>query len=288
MAHPGAPDPPAPGGWRLFTHHWMSPVGLTILVAILMVTVFGERLLRFDPHRVGSGPSMTPPGWVHLMGTDELGRDVFSRVVSGTRVSVLVGTLAALISTLVGVIVGAVSGFFGRWVDELLMRVTEIFQVIPRFFLAMMLVAFFGPSIVNLVLAIALLSWPQLARVVRSECLSLRSRQFVDAARVAGAGPLVLITSEILPNTLGPVIVGATLLVGQAIIIEAGLSYIGLGDPNRVSLGLMLQQAQQIMRTAWWSTAFPGLVIFLAVLSVNLVGDGLNDVFDPRSRERRR
>ena len=181
---------------------------------------------------------------------------------------------------------GAVSGFFGRWVDDILMRITEVFQVVPRFFLAMMLVAFFGARILNIILAIALLSWPVLARLVRADFLSLKSRQFSDAARTAGAGTGKLIFIEILPNALGPLIVSATLLVGQAMLLEAGLAYIGLGDPSQVSLGLMLQQSQYIMRSAWWAMTFPGLFIFLAVFSINLVGDGINDILNPRSRER--
>lgn len=166
------------------------------------------------------------------------------------------------------------------------MRVTEIFQVIPRFFLAVVLVAIFGTNLLNIVLAISLLSWPELARIVRAEFLTLRGRQFVDAARVAGAGALTLIFIEILPNALAPVIVNATLQVGQAMLLEAGLSYPGLGDPEQISLGLMLHQAQQIMRTAWWATLFPGVFLALAVLAINFLGDGLNDVLSPRSRER--
>ena len=200
--------------------------------------------------------------------------------------SLLVGITASTIATFIGIIVGAVSGFFGRWVDDILMRITEVFQVVPRFFLAMMLVAFFGARILNIILAIALLSWPVLARLVRADFLSLKSRQFADAARTAGAGTGKLIFIEILPNALGPLIVSATLLVGQAMLLEAGLAYLGLGDPSQVSLGVMLQQSQYIMRSAWWAMTFPGLFIFLAVFSINLVGDGINDILNPRSRER--
>lgn len=229
---------------------------------------------------------MLAPHLTHPMGTDELGRDVFSHVLEGMRTSLMVGITAAAVSTILGVVVGALSGFLGGWVDDALMRMTEVFQIIPRFFLAMMLVSFFGPSIFNIVIAIALLSWPELARVVRSEFLSLRSRQYVDAARVAGVPNSQLVFVQILPNALGPAIVNATLLIGQAILLEAGLSYLGLGDRNQISLGVLLFDAQYIMRSAWWATTFPGLMIFFVVLATNLVGDGLNDVMNPRSRNR--
>jgi peptide/nickel transport system permease protein len=272
--------------WRFFARNHVSVLGAIILGGLVLVAVFGDSLVRFDANRVGVGRTMLPPENAFWMGTDELGRDVFSRVVAGTRISLLVGICAAFVSTSLGILVGSAAGFLRHFIDDILMRVTEIFQVIPRFFLAIMLVAFFGAHILNIILAISLLSWPEIARIVRAEFLSLKSRQYVDAARVAGAGTGTLIFFEILPNALGPVIVNATLQVGQAMLLEAGLSYLGLGDPNQVSLGLMLNQGQRILRSAWWATAFPGMVIFLAVLSLNLVGDGLNDVLNPMSRGR--
>lgn len=272
--------------WRIFARNSTATFGAIVLAVLIPLAILGPFLAPFDPARVNAGPPMAAPHWPHLFGTDDLGRDVFSRVADGLRVSLLVGFGAASFSTGLGVVVGGVAGFFGRFIDDLLMRITEIFQVIPRFFLGVLLVAFFGASIFNIIFAIAILSWPEVARVVRSEFLSLRARQFVDAARVAGASRRALIFREILPNAMGPVVVNGTLLVGQAMLLEAGLSYLGLGDPSLVSLGVMLQEAQQIMRTAWWTTAFPGLMIFLAVLSLNLVGDGLNDVLNPRSRDR--
>ena len=278
--------PSGPTSWRIFARNTSAVVALVLLTALLALALLGPWLASFDPDKVGVGPAMASPGWPHLLGTDELGRDILARILVGTRVSLIVGLSAAAISTSLGIVVGGLAGFFGGLIDDVLMRITEIFQVIPRFFLAVLLVAFFGASIVNIIAAIAFLSWPEVARIVRAEFLSLRGRQFVDAARVAGASSAALIFVEILPNALGAVVVNATLQVGQAMLLEAGLSYLGLGDPSQVSLGLMLHQAQQIMRTAWWATAFPGLVIFLAVLSLNLVGDGLNDVLNPRSRER--
>jgi peptide/nickel transport system permease protein len=196
----------------------------------------------------------------------------------------MVGFTATILSALFGVLIGSLAGFYGGLLDALLMRVTEIFMVIPMFFVALVLVAMFGGNILNIVVAIALLSWPAQARLVRADFLTLKSRQFVEAARVAGARNTTLVFVEILPNALGPVIVAATLRVGQAILIESGLSYLGLGDPNHVSLGMMLQQAQSVMRMAWWTAVFPGLMIFLAVLSSNICGDALNDVVSPRSR----
>ncbi|WP_270937369.1 ABC transporter permease [Falsiroseomonas oryzae] len=277
---------PAPSAWRIFRHNRAAVAAGAILVLLAAFALLGPALAPFDPVRTGVGPSMAPPGLPHLMGTDELGRDVLSRAAGGLRISLLVGLGAAGAATLIGLLVGGVAGFFGGLIDDALMRVTEVFQVIPRFFLAILLVAFFGAGLFNIIFAIAILGWPEVARLVRAEVLTLRSRPFVDAARVAGASRTALIVGEILPNAMGPVVVNTSLLVGQAMLLEAGLSYLGLGDPGVVSLGVMLQEAQQIMRSAWWTSAFPGLLIFLAVLALNLLGDGLNDVLDPRARER--
>ncbi len=271
---------------RVFMRNRASVAGGLIFVLLLVLAACGPWLAPFDPESTGAGGVMVAPAWPHWMGTDELGRDVFSRICLGVRTSLLIGVTAASLSVGTAILVGALAGYFGGWIDDGLMRLTEIFQVIPRFFLAILLVAFFGANVVNIVVAIGILSWPEVARIVRAEFLALKDRQFVAAARVGGAGTATLIFVEILPNAMGPVIVNATLQVGQAMLLEAGLSYLGLGDPRQISLGLMLYQAQEIMRTAWWATAFPGLFIFLAVLSVNLVGDGLNDVLNPRARGR--
>jgi peptide/nickel transport system permease protein len=272
--------------WRIFRRNHAAVAAGAILACILAFALLGPFLVPFDPARTGVGPAMAPPGFPHLMGTDELGRDVMSRAAGGLRVSLLVGFGAAGAATLLGLLVGGVAGFFGGLVDDALMRVTEVFQVIPRFFLAILMVAFFGAGLVNIIFAIAILGWPEVARLVRAEVLTLRGRQFVDAARIGGSSNAALIFGEILPNAMGPVVVNTSLLVGQAMLLEAGLSYLGLGDPSVVSLGVMLQEAQQIMRSAWWTSAFPGMLIFLAVLSLNLMGDGLNDLLDPRARER--
>ena len=272
--------------WRVFIRNRASVAGALILFVLVLIALLGPFATPYDPHSTGAGEVMQAPGAKHWFGTDELGRDVLSRVCIGIGTSLLVGLIAAVIATSIAVLVGAIAGFHGGYVDDLLMRATEVFQVIPRFFLAILLVAFFGASVLNIILAIGVLSWPEVARIVRAEFLSLKSRQFVSAARVAGAGTPEVIFTEILPNAMGPVVVNATLQIGQAMLLEAGLSYLGLGDPSQISLGLMLYQSQEIMRSAWWATAFPGLFIFLAVLSANLAGDGLNDIFNPRARGR--
>ncbi len=272
--------------WRVFRRNRAALAGAVVLTLLLVLALVGRVSVPFDPYATSAGPVMAPPGAVNWAGTDALGRDVLSRTCFGLGTSLIVGLSAAGLATILAVAVGASAGFFGRRVDDTLMRCTEVFQVIPRFFLAVLLVAFFGASLMNVILAIGILSWPENARVVRAEVMALKHRQYVAAARVAGAGTAAVIFLEILPNAMGPVIVTATLLVGQAILLEAGLSYLGLGDPSQVSLGLMLYEAQEIMRTAWWSTAFPGAMLFLAVLSVNVVGDGLNDVLNPQARGR--
>ena len=273
--------------WRLYFNNWLSMLGLVVLVLLVLVSAFGPPLAPHDPESLGIGSRATPPGALYWLGTDELGRDVFSRSVSGIRVSLLVGVVAATASTLVGIVIGSLAGYFGGLLDHALMRVTEVFQVVPQFFLAVVLVAVFSASVFNIILAIAVLTWPVIARLTRSEFLSLKTRQYVDAARLSGARDTTVIFREILPNAMGPIIVSATLLVGRAMLTEAGLSFLGLGDPSRVSLGVMLYQSRPFIQFAWWGALFPGLLIFLAVLSTNLVGDGLNDVINPQVVEER-
>ena len=271
--------------WRNFYSNWVSVLGLVILLLLTVTALIGPVIAPFDPEDLEIGRRATAPNAMYWVGTDELGRDVFSRAVTATRVSLLVGIIAAGVSTLVGILVGSLSGFFGGWLDHILMRITEVFQVVPQFFLAVVLVALFGASVLNIIVAIALLTWPIIARLTRSEFLSLKSRQYVDAAYLGGASNTRLIFREILPNAMGPIIVSATLLVGRAMLTEAGLSFLGLGDPSRISLGVMLYQSRPFVQFAWWAALFPGMMIFLAVLSTNLIGDGLNDVINPHLNE---
>ena len=271
--------------WRNFYSNWVSVFGLIILLLLTVTALIGPLIAPFDPEDLEISRRATAPNAMYWVGTDELGRDVFSRAVTATRVSLLVGIIAAGVSTLVGILVGSLAGFFGGWLDHILMRITEVFQVVPQFFLAVVLVALFGASVLNIIVAIALLTWPIIARLTRSEFLSLKSRQYVDAAYLGGASNTRLIFGEILPNAMGPIIVSATLLVGRAMLTEAGLSFLGLGDPSRISLGVMLYQSRPFVQFAWWAALFPGMMIFLAVLSTNLIGDGLNDVINPHLNE---
>ena len=259
--------------------------GSALLLAMLLVAFLGSLAAPFDPESVGVGATSAGPDAVHWFGTDELGRDVLSRVLSGAQISFMVGIVAALASTVVGVVVGGVSGYAGGLFDEVTGRITDMFMVIPRFFLAIIVVALFGATVGNIIFSISVLSWPTTARLVRGEFLTLKSRQFVDASKLLGVGTARLIFEEILPNAMGPIIVNSTLLVAQAMLLEAGLSYLGLGDPNVISWGQMLFDAQAQLQHAWWEAVFPGSGIFIAVLSLNLVGDGLADALNPRLRE---
>ena len=216
------------------------------------------------------------------LGTDALGRDVMAGLVHGARISLLVGLVSTVVALLIGVPIGALAGYFGGFIDDALMRFTEFFQTIPSFALAIVLLAIFQPSLFYVILAIAIVSWPPVARLVRGEVLSLRSREYVEAAMLSGQGTLQIITRQILPNALPPIIVLASLMVATAILLESSLSFLGLGDPNVMSWGYMIGTARTVMRTAWWLSFIPGVAILLTVLAMNLIGEGLNDALNPR------
>lgn len=255
-------------------------------IALVGILAIGASWFQISDPFSGSVHALLPPlSPGHPLGTDHLGRDIWSQLVHGARVSLVVGLLAAASAVSLGTLVGALAGFFGGWVDALLMRVAEFFQTLPRFVLAIITIAFFGGGIANLIMVIAILSWPQTARLVRAGILSLRSAPFVEAARVGGMGSGAIIAREMLPNVLAPIVVTGSLDVAMAILLEAGLGFFGLGDPNLVSWGGMLNQAQQYLRIAWWMSVFPGIAISLVVLSFNVLGDALNDALNPRLRE---
>ena len=256
-------------------------VGVVLTCGLLAVALLAGRIAPADPF-ASVGPPLSAPMLAHPMGTDDLGRDLLSGVAHGARTSLLLALIVSALTGVIGVMVGALAAWEGGRVDDALMRVTEFVQVVPRFFLAVIVIALFGPGLDRLALLLALTSWPWIARVVRAEVLSLMHREFVEAARSLGAGRSRVLFREVLPNALPPVVVVLSLNAASVILIEAGLSFLGLGDPDVVSLGYLANNAQRFLRVAWWMAAFPGATIALAVLGLNLLGDGLNEVLNPR------
>jgi peptide/nickel transport system permease protein len=262
-------------------------IGAVILLLVCLVAGLANMFFPFSPWDMQSAPFMPPGEMGLLLGSDSLGRDVAAGIAYGARVSLLVGSVSTIVALLLGVTLGAIAGYAGGWLDDALMRFTEFFQTIPSFILAVVLVAIFKPNIVSIIAAIAIVSWPPVTRVVRAEFLSLRSREFVQAAEVLGFSRLTIIVREILPNALSPIIVLASLMVASAVLLEAALSFLGLGDPNLMSWGFMIGAGRSMIRIAWWMSVFPGVAIFLTVLALNLVGEGLNDALNPRLARRR-
>ena len=269
--------------WRRFCRNKGAVFGLILLLFVVVTALFSGVLINNDPWAMVQQPFLKPgaePGF--LLGTDTLGRDIYSGLIYGAKISLLIGLISTAVALLIGVTLGAMAGYYGGWPDILIMRFTEIFQAIPSFALAIVLVAIFEPSIHSIVAAIAIVSWPPVVRLVRSEFMTLRQRDFVMAAHLAGeSAPRILLT-QILPNAMSPIIVMASLMVATAILLESGLSFLGLGDPNQMSWGYMIGSARTALRQAWWMAVFPGLAILLTVLALNLVGEGLNDGLNTR------
>ena len=281
-----AAEHPAREALRMFLRNRTAIAGLVMLIAVLLVAIAGPWVYPADPFEIRTMP-LTPPfseeAW---LGSDQLGRDVLTGIVYGGRATLLVGAFAALLSVAIGVSLGALAGYYGGRVDALLMRVTEFFQVLPALLFAMVVVTLFSPSLVTVTLAIGIVSWPGTARLARAEFLKTKNLEFVRAERAIGARDARIIWKVILPNALPSLVVSATLAVGAAILFEAGLSFLGLGDPNQMSWGLMIGSARQYVLSCWWAVAFPGAAIFVTVLAVSLIGDGLNDALNPKLRER--
>lgn len=273
--------------WRRYTRRTSAVVGFALLCVILLMAVFGPLLVPGDPWDT-VGPSFQWPGQdaASPLGTDTLGRDILRGVLNGARVSLTIGLAAAAAALTIGVLIGAFAGYFRGWTEDVLMRITDIFQTIPNFLFAFALVALFGASLTNVILAIGLVTWPPIARLVRAEFLSLREREFVQSCIVLGMSERSIIFRQILPNALPPVIVMSSIMVASAILTEAGLSFLGLGDPNLMSWGTMIGIGRPAIRTAWYIAAIPGVLILLTVLALNLVGEGLNDALNPRLKVR--
>lgn len=271
--------------WRRFRRNRAALLGLGLFVLVLAMALTAGLIEPVDPLRRAGAP-LTPPftDWAVPLGTDQLGRDILAGIFHGARISLLIGVAATLVSIAIGVVIGAISGYFGGWIDDVLMRITEAFQTIPNFVLLLTLVAILGSSIEWIALAIGIVSWTAPARMVRAEFMSLRDREFVDAARNLGVSNSAIIFREILPNALPPIIVYASVIMALAILLESALAFLGLGDPNYASWGNMIGQGRSVLRTAWYCAAIPGVAIVLTVLSFSLVGEGLNDALNPRQK----
>ena len=282
-----AVEHPLAEAWRVYRRNLFALVGLLGLLLIIITALLGPYIYTVDPFEIIWAP-LTPPGEeANLpLGTDYLGRDILAGLIHGAAPTLLVGVTAALITVVIGLLVGCFAGFYGGFIDDALMRFTEFFQVLPALLFSMVILTLFGPSLPLVALAIGIISWPPTARLARAEFLKIKNFEYVMAARSIGAENSRLIWKVILPNALPPLIVSATLTIGGAILFEAALSFLGLSDPNIMSWGLMIGGSREYFIDAWWTVTFPGFAIFITVLCVSLVGDGLNDAFNPRLRER--
>lgn len=259
--------------------------GTTIIVGFIIVTILSPYIIPYDPFETNFAENLDPPSMDHPFGTDELGRDVLSRVIIGSRVSLYVGFTASLMSLFIGVLFGIFAGYFGGVLSFLLQQITDIFLSVPQYFLYILVIAVFRiQNIYIMALVIGIFMWPRLARIVRSETISLKEQVFTMAARSLGAGKLRIMFRHILPNTMASIIVVFTLNIAIAILMESALAFLGFGDPTLPSWGLQLGRGRRYLPSAWWLTTFPGIAVFLTVLSFNLVGDGLRDSLDPRLR----
>jgi len=267
--------------WRRFVTSRAALIGAAILSLVVLVAATAPIAFPGSPFRQVGRPFLAPFG-EHLFGTDQLGRDVAAGVAHGARTSLMIGVLATAVAVLLGTLVGGCAGYYGGSTDDVLMRSTEFFQTIPTFLFVIVLVAIITPSIKSIVVAIAVVSWPPVARLVRGEFLTLRRRDFVQACVGLGMSDGRVIFRHILPNCLSPIVVTGSLIVATAILIESALSFLGLGDPNTMSWGFMIGAGRTFLRSAWWLCTIPGVAILLTVLAINLLGEGLNDALNPR------
>ena len=271
---------------RFLPANGLLAAGLLIVGSVSLAALFAPYLAPFDPTALDVNAILNPPGGAHLLGTDALGRDVFSRLLYGGRVSLWVGFVAVGISVAIGLLLGLCAGYFGGLIDEVIMRGVDVMLCFPSFFLILAVIAFLTPSLTNIMTVIGLTSWMGVARLVRAETLALRSRDFVLAARVSGMRAPGILFYHILPNAAAPVLVSATLGVAGAILTESSLSFLGLGvQPPTPSWGNMLMEGKEVLEVASWLSVFPGLAIFFTVLGYNLIGESLRDILDPRLRQ---
>ena len=264
----------------------LAMIGFTISASILLVAFLAPLIAPYDPDAIDVKAILLSPTSSHLMGTDGLGRDVFSRMLYGARVSLMVGFVAVGIATAMGIFLGAIAGFYRGWVDTFIMRLVDVMLSIPTFFLILAVIAFLSPSIWNIMIVIGLTSWMGVTRLVRAEFLSLRNREFISAAQALGAKDARLIFPHLLPNSLTPIIVSSILGIASAVLLESGLSFLGMGvQAPQASWGNILTDGKEYIQFAWWLSLFPGLAILITVLGYNLIGDGLRDAYNPRSSQ---
>ena len=270
---------------RRFLRNRVAVAGLVIVLMLFVLALSASTIAPYPPDEIDTGNILAPPSSSHWLGTDVLGRDVFSRILYGAGVSLSVGFVAVGISSMIGIILGAVSGYYGGWADRIVMRFVDIMLCFPSFFLILAVIAFVGPSIWNIMIVIGVTSWMGVTRLVRAEFLSIRERDFVQAARSQGAGDMRIIFIHILPNAMAPILVAATLGVASAVLVESGLSFLGIGvQPPDPSWGNMLTEGKDNIEIAWWLSLFPGLAILVTVMGYNLLGEGIRDSLDPRLR----
>ncbi len=272
--------------WARFRRNKLAMSGLVLVGGLFLVSIFAPWLAPYDPSFIDLKEVLMPPNAHHWLGTDPLGRDVLSRIIYGSQVSLKVGFVAVGLATLIGIIVGAAAGYYGGWVDLVLMRFVDLMLCFPSFFLILAVIALLEPSIWNIMVVIGVTGWMGVARLVRAELLSLKEREFVVAARALGASDIRLILRHLLPNALAPVMVSATLGVAGAILTESALSFLGLGvQPPTPSWGNILTAGKDNIEIAWWLSVFPGLAILFTVMSYNLLGEGIREDIDPRLKE---
>lgn len=274
--------------WRGFRRHRLAMFGLFVILVLIFMAIFADQITYWDVKERDRDNRDSPPSLLHPLGTDRLGFDVWSNLVYSTRVSLTVGLVAGLLMVTMGTTIGLLSGFLGGWVDGVLMRFTDAIIAVPGLVLILAAIAILGPSLSNIVVVIGLTSWPGVARIIRSQVLSLRNWEFIIAARAMGAPARRIVLRHLLPNVLASIIVALTIVIPVGILSEAGLSFLGLGDPTLPSWGRMMNAAQShvILRTRPWLWAPPGIAISLCTLSINFIGDGLRDAFDPYTPRR--
>ncbi len=273
--------------WRTFAENRLALIGLGIIILLLAVAALAPVLAPYPPNAPELTQRLAPPSAAHWLGTDELGRDIFSRIIHGSRLTLYVVVLVAVIAAPVGLLIGTVAGFAGGWVDMVLMRITDIFLAFPKLILALAFVAALGPGIENAIIAIAVTAWPPYARIARAETITIRGTDFIKAARLQGAGPARLVWGHVMPLCLPSLIVRVTLDMAGIILTAAGLGFLGLGaQPPLPEWGAMISSGRKFMLDQWWVAAMPGVAIFVVSLGFNLLGDGLRDVLDPKAEER--